>query len=211
MTQHNPWVQIIGGPKAAPFGYLEIGARFHHPNFPDDIMVKTSKRSYKDARGHRWTGSAGQAVVPVKDEPRGGKARHAGSGRLERSYLRPFATYCSSCHAHLGGTAHAWKVKGSDSYVCNACGGATGGGKKRHAQSMATSKDFDTSTLKGMKAAERYKSRLNEQYDKVEVMTTGWNKVRIIGRNSTGAPMGGGKKRHGIGKLAAEVGRLLKD
>lgn len=62
----------------------------------------------------------------------GGKARHAGSGRLERSLLRPFATYCAGCHAHLGGKEHAWRVKGTEQYLCNACGGGAGGGKKRH-------------------------------------------------------------------------------
>jgi len=62
----------------------------------------------------------------------GGKARHAGSGKLERSLLRPFATYCAGCHAHLGGKEHAWRVKGTEQYLCDACGGGTGGGKKRH-------------------------------------------------------------------------------
>ena len=62
----------------------------------------------------------------------GGKSRHAGSGKLERSYLRPFATYCAGCHAHLGGKEHAWRVKGTEQYLCDACGGGTGGGKKRH-------------------------------------------------------------------------------
>jgi len=90
----NPWVQIIGGPKAAPFGYLAIGERFHHPNFPDDVMVKTSKRSYKDARGHRWTGSAGQAVVPVKNEPSGGKKRHVDGGK------KKYHT-CPECEANF--------------------------------------------------------------------------------------------------------------
>jgi hypothetical protein len=58
----------------------------------------------------------------------GGKARHA----PERSRLRPFATYCASCHKHISGTEHVWKIAG-DKYLCNACGSATGGGKRRHA------------------------------------------------------------------------------
>jgi hypothetical protein len=57
----------------------------------------------------------------------GGKARHA----PERSRLRPFATYCASCHKHISGTEHVWKIAG-DKYLCNACAGATGGGKRRH-------------------------------------------------------------------------------
>lgn len=70
----------------------------------------------------------GQFAAGGKARHAGGKARHA----PERSRLRPFATYCASCHKHISGTEHVWKIAG-DKYLCNACAGATGGGKRRHA------------------------------------------------------------------------------
>jgi len=44
------------------------------------------------------------------------------------------------------------------------------------------SKAFDTSTIQGLKAAERFKAKLENQYDKVIVTTIGFNRVRIEGR-----------------------------
>ena len=72
--------------------------------------------------GQTWRPKAGG-----KQRRAGGKARHA----PERSRLRPFATYCAGCHKHISGTEHVWKIAG-DKYLCNACGSATGGGKRRH-------------------------------------------------------------------------------
>lgn len=46
---------------------------------------------------------------------------------------------------------------------------------------MTTSKVFDTSTLAGLKAAERFKARLENSYDSVKVYTFGWNRVQIVG------------------------------
>jgi hypothetical protein len=44
------------------------------------------------------------------------------------------------------------------------------------------SKTFDTSTIQGLKAAERFKAKLENQYDKVIVTAIGFNRVRIEGR-----------------------------
>lgn len=45
------------------------------------------------------------------------------------------------------------------------------------------SKTFDINTVKGLKQAEQYKSKLENKYDKVLVVTVGWNRVRITGKN----------------------------
>lgn len=42
-------------------------------------------------------------------------------------------------------------------------------------------KTFDTSTLKGLKDAERYKARLENKYDKVTTDSVGFDRVRITG------------------------------
>jgi hypothetical protein len=44
------------------------------------------------------------------------------------------------------------------------------------------SKTFDTSDLKGLKAAELYQQRLYGKYDSVTVVPVGLNRVRITGR-----------------------------
>lgn len=41
------------------------------------------------------------------------------------------------------------------------------------------SKTFDTSTLAGLKRAERYKARLENQFNKVTVTAVGLNRVNI--------------------------------
>ena len=46
------------------------------------------------------------------------------------------------------------------------------------------SKDFDTSTIQGLKAAERYKAMLNNKCDKVQVLTLGLDRIRINGQVS---------------------------
>lgn len=40
---------------------------------------------------------------------------------------------------------------------------------------------FDTSTLKGLSQAERYKAKLNAKYVRVTVIPAGLNRVRIVG------------------------------
>jgi hypothetical protein len=40
---------------------------------------------------------------------------------------------------------------------------------------------FDTSTVKGLKQAERYKARLENKYDKVTTTPEGLDRVRIKG------------------------------
>ena len=40
---------------------------------------------------------------------------------------------------------------------------------------------FDTSTLKGLSQAERYKAKLNDKYVRVAVIPVGLNRVRIVG------------------------------
>lgn len=42
-------------------------------------------------------------------------------------------------------------------------------------------KTFDTSTIEGLKAAERYKTKLENKYDKVVTTTVGLDRVRIEG------------------------------
>jgi hypothetical protein len=44
-------------------------------------------------------------------------------------------------------------------------------------------KRFDTSTIDGLKAAERYQWRLYSKYNNVTVATLGLNRVEITGRN----------------------------
>ncbi len=46
------------------------------------------------------------------------------------------------------------------------------------------SKTFDTSTLKGLKSAERYQNKLYSLYDSVEVKTLGLTRCIVIGRKS---------------------------
>ena len=46
---------------------------------------------------------------------------------------------------------------------------------------MTETKTFDTSTLKGLKQAERYQQRLYNKYDKVTVVPAGLERVRITG------------------------------
>lgn len=48
--------------------------------------------------------------------------------------------------------------------------------------SRKVSKTFDTSTLAGLKSAERYQARLYNLYDKVTVTPIGFNRVCITGR-----------------------------
>ena len=43
------------------------------------------------------------------------------------------------------------------------------------------SKVFDTSTLAGLKSAERYKARLENTYESVNVYTIGLYRVQIVG------------------------------
>ncbi len=43
------------------------------------------------------------------------------------------------------------------------------------------SKIFDTSTIEGLKAAERFKARLNDQYESVSVYAIGFYRVQIVG------------------------------
>ncbi len=45
-----------------------------------------------------------------------------------------------------------------------------------------TSKIFDTSTLQGLKAAERFKARLNNTFESVNVYAVGLNRVQIVGQ-----------------------------
>jgi len=52
---------------------------------------------------------------------------------------------------------------------------------ERTAASAGESKEFDTSTEEGLKAAERYKSRLENKYDSVTTKPNGLDRVRITG------------------------------
>jgi hypothetical protein len=45
-------------------------------------------------------------------------------------------------------------------------------------------RDFDVSHLKGLKQAERYKSHLENKFDRVTVVTVGLDRVRITGVNA---------------------------
>lgn len=47
------------------------------------------------------------------------------------------------------------------------------------------SKIFDTSTLQGLQAAERYQARLYNQYDSVTVRAIGLDRCEVIGRKPT--------------------------
>jgi hypothetical protein len=47
---------------------------------------------------------------------------------------------------------------------------------------MTESKTFDTSTLKGLRQAERYQQKLYGKYDKVEVKPLGLTRTTITGR-----------------------------
>ncbi len=49
------------------------------------------------------------------------------------------------------------------------------------------SKQFDTSTVQGLKSAERYQNRLYSLYNSVQVLTIGLYRVQIVGRNPIGA------------------------
>lgn len=49
-----------------------------------------------------------------------------------------------------------------------------------------SSKMFDTSTLQGLKAAERFKARLNDAYESVTVYRIGWDRVQITGKRPIG-------------------------
>lgn len=42
-------------------------------------------------------------------------------------------------------------------------------------------KIFNIDNLKGLKAAERYKSRMNNQYDKVTVTSIGFDRIMVEG------------------------------
>lgn len=55
-----------------------------------------------------------------------------------------------------------------------------------HTAAATESKTFDTSTVKGIDAADKYKNKLNEKYDKVTVHTIGLDRVRIEGTPSDG-------------------------
>lgn len=44
-------------------------------------------------------------------------------------------------------------------------------------------KDFHTSTIEGLEAADEFKNDLNDEYEKVEVITIGLDWIRIIGSN----------------------------
>ena len=57
----------------------------------------------------------------------------------------------------------------------------TGKGKKMKTIKKCAAKTFDTSTLKGIQSAERYKARLNNQYVRVTVTPLGLTSVRITG------------------------------
>jgi len=46
----------------------------------------------------------------------------------------------------------------------------------------SVSKIFDTSTLQGLKAAERFQQRMYSKYDSVQVKTIGLFRVMIIAR-----------------------------
>ena len=47
------------------------------------------------------------------------------------------------------------------------------------------SKTFDTGTLAGLKAAERYQQRLYGKYKSVSVVPVGLNRVRITGKGKS--------------------------
>ena len=44
------------------------------------------------------------------------------------------------------------------------------------------SRIFDTSTIRGLKSAERYKNTLNNKYESVSVHAIGLNRVQIVGQ-----------------------------
>lgn len=47
------------------------------------------------------------------------------------------------------------------------------------------SKIFDTRTTKGLEAAEAYKAKLENKYERVTVTTIGLDRVRIEGKDTT--------------------------
>jgi hypothetical protein len=49
-----------------------------------------------------------------------------------------------------------------------------------HVRAHQRSRVFDTSTLKGLEAAERYKNQMQEKHNKVDVTTAGFNRVKIV-------------------------------
>ena len=53
------------------------------------------------------------------------------------------------------------------------------------------SKTFNTSTIQGLKAAERYKARLENTFECVHVYAIGLDRVQIVGTK----PIDGGKVR----------------
>jgi len=49
---------------------------------------------------------------------------------------------------------------------------------------MTNTKIFDTSTIEGLKAAERFKARLENMCQSVNVYAIGLDRVQIVGRNT---------------------------
>lgn len=142
----------------------------------------------------------------------GGKARHAGSAKLERSYLRPFATYCAGCHAHLGGKEHVWHIKGTEQYLCNACGGGTaGGGKKRHGKTTTAHK----LVIDSLHDAQAHCSCGEWNYaftgarTKQQIQSAYRQHLRAV-RQHPWYKWSDKKSATGVGKLAAEVGSMLR-
>lgn len=52
---------------------------------------------------------------------------------------------------------------------------------------MQESKIFNTRMVAGIRAAERYKARLENKYDRVRVYTLGLDRVKIVGSDSRAA------------------------
>jgi len=50
------------------------------------------------------------------------------------------------------------------------------------------SKIFDTSTVQGLKSAERFKARLNDKYQSVNVYAIGLCRVQIVGLKAIEVP-----------------------
>ena len=72
--------------------------------------------------------------------------------------------------------------------------------KKAERGNPHTSQIFDTSTVEGLKKAERFKAKLEKTYDSVNVYSIGLNRVQIVGLGSRAAI-----KRHREGENPSEL------
>lgn len=63
MAYFNPFIYISGG--TTDFRSLKIGDQFHYVD-SDTVYTKTTRRSFTDSQGHKWSTGAGTAVVEIR-------------------------------------------------------------------------------------------------------------------------------------------------